>query len=74
MKLRTTLTKAKALEIQAEQIDHYAKFYGEHIRELVAAATQADKLEDGIEYDISDINRYIPRGAFIEALIPEKRQ
>jgi hypothetical protein len=66
------MTKAQALEIQARQIDHYAKQYGEHVRTLVADATTADALEDGVEYPATIINRHIPRGAFIEFLIPEK--
>lgn len=67
------MTKAQALEIQAKQLDHYAKYYGEHIRALVAAATTADQLEDGVEYPSWTINRHIPRGGAIEFLIPEKR-
>lgn len=66
------MTKAEALRIQAEQVAHYAGIYGEHVRELVAAATTADQLPDG-EHDVVTINRHIPRGGAIEWLIPEKR-
>jgi hypothetical protein len=68
----STLTKAEALRIQAEQVEHYARCYGPHVRELVAAATTAHLLPDG-EHDIVTINRHIPRGGAIEWLIPEKR-
>jgi hypothetical protein len=68
------MTKAQALEIQARHVEHYAKHYGEKVRELVAAATTADQLEDGVEYPSWTINRHIPRGAGIEYLIPEKRE
>lgn len=64
-----TLTKTRALEIQAEQVAHYAKFYGERVREVVAAATYADELEGDGAHGIVEINRAIPRGGFIEALI-----
>ena len=67
------MTKAQALEIQRVQVEHYAKHYGEHVRALVAAATTADALQDGVEYPSWTINRHIPRGASIEYLIPEKR-
>lgn len=63
-----TITKAEALRIQAEQIDHYAAIYGEWIREAVAAKTNAAALADG-EHDVVTVNRHIPRGGFIEAII-----
>lgn len=66
------MTKARALEIQAGQVEHYAAIYGPHVRDLVAAATTADELPDG-EHDVVTINRHIPRGGAIEWLIPEKR-
>lgn len=68
------MTKAQALAIQRVQVDHYAKHYGEHVRALVAAATSADALQDGVEYPSWEINRHIPRGGAIESLIPEKRK
>lgn len=71
MRGEITLTKARALEIQAQHVAHYAAQYGEHVRDLVAAATTADALPDG-EHDMVTINRHIPRGGAIEALIPEK--
>ena len=64
-----TLTKTRALQIQAEQINHYAGFYGERVREVVAAATHADELNGDGPHDIVAVNRAIPRGGFIEALI-----
>lgn len=66
-----TMTKAEALRIQAEQIDHYAKFYGDGIRAIIAAATTADQLPDG-EHPVTLINRHIPRGGRLEQLIPQK--
>jgi hypothetical protein len=68
----TMMSKADAMRIQAEQIEHYARCYGSHVRELVAAATTAHLLADG-EHDMAMINRHIPRGGSIEWLIPEKR-
>jgi hypothetical protein len=65
----TMMTKAEALAIQARQIEHYAAAWGEHVRDLVAAATTADQLADG-EHDVATINRHIPRGGAIEWLIP----
>lgn len=67
-----TLTKAEALKIQAEQVAHYAKIYGEWVRDAVAKQTTADALEDGVNYDMVTINRHIPRGGAIEQLIPAK--
>jgi hypothetical protein len=68
-----SITKAEALAIQAQHVDHYAAIYGEHVRALVASATTAHMLPDGA-HDIVTINRHIPRGGAIEWLIPEKRQ
>lgn len=65
------MTKARALEIQAQHVEHYVAIYGPHVRSLVAQATTADELLDGIEYPVPIVNRHIPRGAAIEALIPE---
>lgn len=67
------MTKAEALESQARQVEHYAAIYGPHVRDLVAAATTADLLPDGL-HDVVTINRHIPRGGLIEWLIPEKRR
>ena len=63
------MTKAQALAIQAEHVAHYSKSYP-NVGALVAAATTADALPDG-EHDVVVINRHIPRGGAIEALIPE---
>lgn len=68
------MTKAQALKIQAEQTNYYAGIYGEQVREMVAAATTADRLEDGVEYDVVTINRHIPRGGWFEWNIPQIRQ
>ena len=65
------LSKADALRIQAEHVAHYSACYGPHVADLVAAATTADHLADGLHYVVV-INRHIPRGGAIEALIPEK--
>ncbi|MBS1061418.1 hypothetical protein [Gluconobacter sp. Dm-44] len=67
-----TLTKKEALEIQAKQIEHYVSVYGEGVRQAVADATTADELADDVGYDVVTINRHIPRGGAIEALIPAK--
>ena len=65
-----TMTKAQALAKQAEQVAHYSAIYGSQVADLVAQATSADALEDGVEYPVHLINRHIPRGGAIEALIP----
>lgn len=67
MNLRFKLTKAAALKIQAEQVAYYAQFCPD-IAKRVASITTADKLEDGVEYDVITINRHIPRGGMIERL------
>ena len=64
-----TMTKAEALAKQAEQVEWYAKSWGDEVRSVVAKATTADALEDGKAYDIVTINRHIPRGAAIESLM-----
>lgn len=64
------MTKTAALAKQAEQVAWYSGIYGQHVADLVAAATTADALKDGVEYDMVTINRHIPRGSAIEALIP----
>jgi hypothetical protein len=63
-----TMTKADALRRQAEQVEHYARTHGPRLVELVAAATTADQIPDG-EHPITLINRHIPRGGAIEAII-----
>jgi hypothetical protein len=71
--MKITLTKAEALRIQAEHVAHYAK-HSPGLAERVAAATTADQLEDGIQYDVVTINQHIPRGADIERMagIPDQ--
>ena len=64
-----TLSKTRALEIQAEQIEYYAVMYGDAVRVLVAAATRAHMLPDDGEQDIVLVNRHIPRGGKIEYII-----
>ena len=64
-----TLSKTRALEIQAKQVEHYVAMYGDVVRMLVAAATQAHMLPDDGEHDIVLVNRYIPRGGWIERII-----
>ena len=66
--MNVKLTKQEALKIQAEQIAHYGARFPQ-TAEIVAAHTQADKLQDGVEYSVIEINRYIPRGEAIEALL-----
>lgn len=67
--MNITITKADALRIQAEQVEHYAAHYGDWVRQAVAAMTHADQLPDEGEHDIVIVNRCIPRGGAIEALI-----
>lgn len=62
------MTKAEALSIQAEQVEHYAGIYGGWIRNAVAAKTTAEQLTDGW-HDVADINQHIPRGCSIEFII-----
>lgn len=62
------MTKAEALARQAKQIEHYSPHHP-HCASIVAAATTADVLEDGVEYDILTINKHIPRGRQIEAML-----
>lgn len=62
------MTKEKALKIQSDQVAFYSK-YLPNLAELVAAETQADKLEDGKEYSVVIINQYIPRGGSIESIL-----
>lgn len=64
---KITMTKAQALAKQAEQVAYYARHCPD-IAARVAAATTADALQDGVEYDVGTINRHIPRGAAIERL------
>lgn len=68
-----TMTRADALRIQAEQVDHYAKQHGEFVRELVASATTADALEDKA-HPVRVINEHIPRGGAIEDLIARAKR
>lgn len=62
------MTKAEALKIQAMQIEHYAQQRGEYVRQLVANATNADTLPEGL-HEVYIVNRHIPRGGAIEYLI-----
>jgi len=66
------LSKAFALQTQARQVEHYASIYGDWIREAVAAATHADRLADEGEHDVVEVNRCIPRGGAIEAIIERR--
>jgi hypothetical protein len=66
--MNITLTKEKALKIQAEQVAHYMLNPNCPLdfAERVAEATNADALEDGVEYPVQEINRHIPRGGKLE--------
>lgn len=73
--MRIVMTKAQALDIQARQIKFYSETQGiSNLGERVAAVTYADRLEDGIEYSVGEINKYIPRGASIEYIIAQMRE
>jgi hypothetical protein len=61
------MTKAQALEIQDRQLAHYEQFCP-GITAKVKARTTADRLEDGVEFDVVVINRHIPRGGKIEQI------
>ena len=62
------ITKEQALEKQAEQLAYYEpNFPG--ITAKIKAMTTADQLEPDTLYDIVVINRHIPRGGAIEALL-----
>jgi hypothetical protein len=63
------MTKADALARQATQVDHYAALYGDWVRAAVAEATRAAMLPDDGLIDVVEVNRYIPRGGAIEAII-----
>jgi hypothetical protein len=63
-----TMTVAEALAIQAKQIDHYAANYP-GVAAVVAAHTDTSKLDPETSYDVTVINRHIPRGGAIEALL-----
>lgn len=62
-----TMTKAEALRIQAEQIEWYNR-NGDRpwLAEKIASMTNADALQDDVEYPVYVINRCIPRGGDIE--------
>jgi hypothetical protein len=62
------MTKERALKIQSEQVVYYSQWLP-NLAHYVAEATQADKLKDGIDYEVYEINQYIPRGAAIEAIL-----
>lgn len=63
-----TMTKAEALARQAKQVAAYS-FRHPKVAEIVAAHTSAGALVDGVEYDVTVINRHIPRGGQIESLL-----
>jgi hypothetical protein len=62
------MTKERALKIQSEQVAYYSQWLP-NLADYVAEATQADKLKNGIDYEVYEINQYIPRGAAIEAIL-----
>ena len=68
-----TLTRDEALRIQSEQVDHYVALHGEWVRAAVAEATTAEALADG-PHEVFIVNRHIPRGASLEALIAGKQK
>jgi len=69
------MTKAEALHVQAQQVEWYARLYPDiDVAGIVARATAADQLNDGEEHPMTEINKYIPRGGWIEMLIGKYRQ
>lgn len=67
MKLKFTLTKERALQIQQQQVAHYLPL-NPNLPEQVAAITTAHLLEPGVEYPVDITHQHIPCGAAIEAL------
>lgn len=68
---RIKLTKARALAIQAEHVEWYSPGRP-WLAAAVAAATRADLLPDGVEIDVVEVNRHIPRGGAIEWMITQR--
>ena len=60
-----------ALEIQAQQLDHYCtdKPYGEAIRAKIAEKTNIEGLDLDEDLPSYIINRHVPRGGAIEVLV-----
>lgn len=69
-----TLTKAAALKIQADQLQHYAPMVPYFdLAGYMASRTTADRLPDEGDIDMKLINQNIPRGADFEYAIADFR-
>lgn len=62
------MTKEQALKIQSDQIAYYSQWVPD-LAARVAAITDASALNDGEDYPVYEINRYIPRGFAIEKIV-----
>jgi len=79
MNWNTKITLRQALQIQADQLDHYCKNspYGDAVRAEIAERTEVKGLYLDSELPVHVVNRFVPRGGSIEAAIErakEKRQ
>lgn len=67
------MTIEQALKVQAEQFDWYSRnLRPEQVASLqryMELETKAFMLEPGKLYDVVEINRYIPRGAWFETAL-----
>lgn len=67
-----TMTVEDALARQAAQVEHYGPRYPggtEALREKVRSMTTAHVLQWGKQYPTTTINKHVPRGGAIEALL-----
>ena len=62
------LTKEQALAVQDEQLAYYEPHHP-GVTARVKAMTTADALEPDTLYDVTVINRHIPRGRSIEIVL-----
>lgn len=65
------MTVEDAMQCQARDIKHYARYYlgGEPaLRAVVNGMTTADQLTPGVMYPTTEINKHVPRGGSIEFL------
>lgn len=66
------MTKAEALDNQHKQLVHYTGGELSHpLWAMVAAATTADLLDDGVPYPVWEINKHVPRGTSMESMLME---
>jgi len=69
------MTVKEALTIQDRQIAYYAPLCPTiNLKEKVKADTTAHELDPDVDHDVVVINRHIPRGGFIEAIIQREME